>query len=188
LKKVHEPPPNASPELLKAYEVLNDGHFDSKALTAEIIANMQQRLGRAEEALSKLHLRNGLPEPESFGPSDLVYGPTAGGELAELARKLGGKTLQDYGTGNGFAGGDWKAFTKKTLDEWARANDGRMVRFDLTHMADIEDVLANTGARADATTSIELRHIRDHWETFKNSVKFYRGGIEVPPPWLKDAP
>jgi hypothetical protein len=63
------------------------------------------------------------------------------------------------------------------------ASSGRQVHFDLTNMKDLDDVLANQGKYADATTSVELRYIRDKWDTFETKPKFYRDGAEVPAPF-----
>jgi hypothetical protein len=61
----------------------------------------------------------------------LVYGPTAGGRLAETAERLGGETLNDLGVNKPPELG-WLQFSKQTLD--AAAASGRPVIFDLTNM------------------------------------------------------
>ena len=66
----------------------------------------------------------------------------------------------------------------------AAAAQGGTIRFDLTHVQDIEGVLQRTGAFADTTTAQELRHIQANWnDRFAPVVRFYRNGVEVPPPW-----
>jgi hypothetical protein len=118
------------------------------------------------------------PAPLHFGPNDLVYGPSARGALRRLQQEAGGQLLTDLPKPDGTS---WKKFTTDTLAD--AASSGRQVHFDLTNMKDLDDVLANQGKYADATTSVELRYIRDKWDTFETKPKFYRDGAEVPAPF-----
>jgi RHS repeat-associated protein len=118
--------------------------------------------------------------PLKFGENDLVYGPSARGALRRLQEGAGGKLLTDLGE-PGSQG--WTKFSLGMLDDAAQS--GRPVHFDLTHMQDMDGVLAGTGKQADRVTSQEIRHIRDNWDSFKEKPKFYRDGEEVPPPWTK---
>lgn len=120
-----------------------------------------------------------------FGDNDLVYGPSAGGKLAELQNRLGGKLLGDLGgpSENGYS--SWTEYSLSTLD---RASSRRQaVHFDLTNVDDLNGVLNNTGAYANSVTAQELRYIMDNWGKFSNNVKLYnfnKGG-KVGAPWIK---
>lgn len=121
--------------------------------------------------------------PLKFGGNDLIYGASAKGALARLEASAGGKTLSTELKGNTkpISGHQWKIVSKQKLAEAAQTR--RQVRFDLTHVKDMNNLLRNRGEHAAKTTSQELRYIRDNWRHFKVKPKFYRGGIEVPPPW-----
>lgn len=116
-----------------------------------------------------------------FGKNDLVYGPAANGALARLAKSAGGRTLNDEMVGRKSTT-PVGIFSKQKLAE--AANIGRQVHFDLTHIKNLKGVLNNQGEYAKTYTSQELRYIRDNWRHFKVKPKFYKGGIEIPPPWL----
>ena len=121
--------------------------------------------------------------PLKFGGNGLIYGPSAKGALARLEASATGKTLSTElkGNTNPIGRGQWPVVATQKLAEAAKT--GRQVRFDLTHMKDMNNLLRNRGEHAAKTTSQELRYIRDNWRTFQVKPKFYRGGIEVPPPW-----
>jgi hypothetical protein len=118
------------------------------------------------------------PVPLKFGPHDLVYGPSAGGKLRELQQRAGGKLLTDLTKPEGMA---WERFTVHAM-ETARSR-GAKIHFDLTHMEDIEGVLAGTSRHAGKVTGTELRYLRDHWKRFQKTVTFYRDDVPVEPPW-----
>ena len=61
-------------------------------------------------------------------------------------------------------------------------SQGNTIHFNLTHMADIAGILANTGAYSNTVTAGELRYIRDNWSRFANNVKFYQNNIVVTAP------
>ena len=104
----------------------------------------------------------------------LVYGPSAGGRLAELAEQLGGDTLTSLPKPPELG---WEAFSKQTLD--AAAASGRPVIFDLTHVQDLPGVLSGTGQYANTVTGAELRYIQANWAQFQGNVTFIGGGV----PW-----
>jgi hypothetical protein len=116
------------------------------------------------------------------GSRPLVYGPSAGGKLAETAERLGGETLNDL-MAKGLKSTDISVlqFSKQTLD--AAATSGRPVIFDLTHMRDIPGVLSGTGKFANTITGQELRYIRANWPQFEGNVKFVKGDAPADPPW-----
>ena len=109
----------------------------------------------------------------------LVYGPSAGGQLANLAAELGGQTLNEIASaGPGPIG--WAEFSIQTLQEAAAS--GRQVIFDLTNMQDIPGVLAGT-AYVGAVTSAELQFIQQNWASMRGVVQFINNGSNVLPPW-----
>ncbi len=119
-----------------------------------------------------------------FGPTDLVYGPSHGGDLRGLQEAAGGQLLTDLGSPP--EGMSWTQHSLATLDH--AAETGQQVHFDTTHMSDMDQVLAGTGrhdpqATNPLVTSSELRHIRDNYDSFETPPKFYHEGREVPPPW-----
>ena len=115
-----------------------------------------------------------------FGSNDLVYGPSARGNLRALQQEAGGVLLDDLPKPTNLT---WEQFTTQTLDDAATA--GRSVRFDLTHVEDISGVLNNTGEWADTITGHELRYLRANWSRFRLVTHFYRNGAEVAAPWVK---
>ena len=104
----------------------------------------------------------------------LVYGPSAGGQLAATAERLGGETLTALEKPAELG---WEAFSKQTLD--AAASSGRPVIFDLTHVQDLPGVLNGTGRFANTVTGAELRYIQANWARFQGNVTFIGGGV----PW-----
>jgi RHS repeat-associated protein len=116
-----------------------------------------------------------------FGADDLVYGPSAGGKLRELANEAGGKTLNDFSGPS--SGQTWTEYSIQILERQVEV--GGKIHFDLTHMKDIQGVLKNTGAYAKTTTGDELRHIRKNWNRFRLSTSFYQDKVKVLPPWTK---
>ena len=134
--------------------------------------------GCGEEAEATTPLRMNPSTPLKFGENDLVYGPSANGELRLLQQRSGGKLLSDYEKPPELS---FDEFTTQTLDEAAAS--GRQVNFDLSHMKDVDELLAGEGKYANSVTSVELRHIRDNWQTFKVKPKFFKDGVEVSPPF-----
>jgi hypothetical protein len=110
--------------------------------------------------------------------SPLVYGPSAGGKLAETAARLGGETLTALDKPAELG---WLEFSKQTLD--AAAASGRPVIFDLTNMRNTAGVLSGTGVFANTVTGDELRYIQSSWDTFQGNVTFMNGGVTVGVPW-----
>jgi RHS repeat-associated protein len=115
-----------------------------------------------------------------FGPNDLVYGPSARGYLRALQQEAGGVLLDDLPKPPTLP---WKDFTTRTLD--AAASSGRRVRFDLTHINDLQGVLRGEGYWADTVTAHELRYLQANWARFQKITHFYRNGAEVAAPWVK---
>lgn|GEM_PF-1278260 len=115
-----------------------------------------------------------------FGSNDLVYGPSAGGYLRALRQEAGGVILDDMLKPKTLS---WEEFTTQTLD--SAAANGRMVRFDLTHVEDLPGVLNNSGEWANTVTGHELRYLQSNWSRFRNVTHFYKNGLEVAAPWLK---
>jgi hypothetical protein len=113
-----------------------------------------------------------------FGETDLVYGPSANGALRGLQESAGGRTLNDLAKPTDMT---WEDFSVSTLNN--AASTGTRVRFDLTHVNDIDGVLRGVGPHAQTVTGAELRHIQANWDVFKQVVTFYNGGAEVLPPW-----
>lgn len=120
------------------------------------------------------------PRPLQFADNDLVYGPASGGELRLLQQRAKGTLLTDIPVPEGVV---WKKFTTQVLDEAALT--GRQVHFDLTYVEDVTNILAGQGRWAENVTSVELRYIRDNWNSFAAKPKFYLDGREVPPPWMR---
>ena len=110
----------------------------------------------------------------------LVYGPSAGGALRALADQLGAQTLNDLPKPVHLG---WGKFSLHTLETAAVL--GTVVIFDLTHMEDVADVLADTGHHARTITGVELRYIRDNWDRFAAVVQFYENGELRVAPWQK---
>jgi len=135
-----------------------------------------------------------------FGPTDLVYGPDAGGALERLTMRAGGRMLVDVGTRPRLVK-RFRDWTLIALDQAAGREPstllgiqassivarmipkGSIIRFDLTHVQDIPGVLTGTGYYGDKVTALELRYIRDHWRDFRRITRFYRDDQEVKPPW-----
>lgn len=120
----------------------------------------------------------GTPEAAKFADDDLLHGPSAGGRLRELQSDAGGRTLTDLPKP---AEMTWERFSIETME--GQVGRGGKIRFDLSHVQDVPGVLDGTGRFADTVTGAELRHIRNNWPRFKDSVHFYRGGQEIPKPW-----
>ena len=113
--------------------------------------------------------------PLTFGASDLVYGPSAGGQLRQLANESGGQLLTDLPKPTDLT---FTEFSLRTLDE--AASSGRPVHFDLSNVQDLDGALAGTGEFADTVTSAELRHICGNAARFASNVNFYSAGQLVP--------
>jgi RHS repeat-associated protein len=112
-------------------------------------------------------------EDASAAVRPLVYGPSAGGKLAELAEKLGGETLTQMEKPVEMS---FRQFSIQTLNEAAAS--GRPIVFDLTNMQEIPGVLDGTSQYAGTVTAMELRHIQANWSSFEPVVKFLPA-----PPW-----
>jgi RHS repeat-associated protein len=140
----------------------------------------------------KVNLVN--PRPSSpppvleFGADDLVYGvyqaslEVDGRALTVnptrlLQERAGGRLLTDVPNPGALP---VRQFSAQTME--ATARQGGTVRFDLTHIRDVQGVLAGTSF-PDAVTSFELRYIQANWPRLQGSVRFYRSGREVAPPW-----
>jgi hypothetical protein len=108
----------------------------------------------------------------------LVYGPSARGQLAATAERLGGQTLTQLPKPTELG---WEAFSLQTLE--AAAASGRPVIFDLTHVKELQGVLNGTSSYAATITGAELQYLKANWERFKNTVTFYREGAPVWVPW-----
>jgi len=124
---------------------------------------------------SNLSISDGL----KFGAGDLVYGPSAGGKLRGLANSAGGRLLTDIG-GPAF-GQSWLEFSTEVLQ--AHIESGGMVRFDLTNMHDVSEILNGIGQHANTVTAGELLFIQENWNSFQDNVTFYNNGVEVAAPW-----
>jgi RHS repeat-associated protein len=109
----------------------------------------------------------------------LAFGPSAGGKLAEWAGEKGLLTLTSKLFTKPTEMG-WTEFSRQVMEE--AVSRGVKIHFDLTHVENIEEVLAGT-FKADAVTSYELRYLRDNWERFQSTVTFYRNGQVVNAPW-----
>lgn len=151
---------------------------------------MEEARRRAQQALERRRAEEARKRTETaavvstqaqalrFSRNDLVYGPSASGALRSLQQKAGGKLLTDFSKPTEVS---WRAFSINTLRD--AASTGRQVHFDLTHMRDVRNALANRGQFANNVTSHELRYIRDNWKNFQTKPKFYVDGKEVTPPW-----
>ena len=113
-----------------------------------------------------------------FAEDDLVYGPSAGGELRNLCKKAGGKLLTDLEQPMEY---DTLTFSFRSMDKTVAKNS--MIHFDLTYLKDVEGMLNNVGPYKDKVTAGELRYIHEHWSSFSKNVKFYYHEMEVLPPW-----
>jgi hypothetical protein len=60
---------------------------------------------------------------------------------------------------------------------------GGQIRFDLTHLHNLDGVLRNTGEHAASVTAQELRYLQANWRRFQGNVNFYRNSVKVAPPW-----
>ena len=114
-----------------------------------------------------------------FADDDLVYGPSSGGALRAWQQERGGRMLTDLPRPMELS---WEAFTLRTMEQALQR--GAAIHFDLTNVQQIAAVLACQGPHATATTSVELRYLRDHWDRFRDCVRFYRGGRSVEAPWV----
>ncbi|MEM9220624.1 MAG: hypothetical protein AAGD25_40680 [Cyanobacteria bacterium P01_F01_bin.150] len=121
-----------------------------------------------------------------FNPDDLVYGPSAGGNLRRLQTTVGGRLLTDLGSPN--INESFKEFTVRIMEE--QVGSGGQIKFDLTFVQFRDEILLDTRPANvpthiyDGVTSVELRHLRDNWSRFKDSVNFYYNGLEVQAPWI----
>jgi hypothetical protein len=162
----------------------------AKGGVAGVMAILTGLMGKAGGKIAK---KVKIKPKLKFGEDDLVYGPSAGGKLNALKKDAGGGKLLDEAYGNpydnkfgkSFSNSDdpWAELSKHALDD--AASKGKQVHFDLSHMDDLDNVLAGKGPHADRVTSKEIRHIRDNWDNFQVKPKFYKNGVEVPPPWSK---
>jgi RHS repeat-associated protein len=135
-----------------------------------------------ETARTPLEIGKALPGTTAleFGANDLVYGTSSGGRLRSLQQEAGGVLLSDMYRHKP-AGMSWTEFSYRTMDQAAAT--GRPIRFDLTNVGDIENVLDNRGPYANAVTAHELRYLRQNWNRFERNVFFYKNGVEVGTPW-----
>ena len=121
-----------------------------------------------------------------FEPSDLVYGPSAGGNLRRLQTTAGGRLLTDLGSPN--VNESFKEFTIRIMEE--QIASGGKIKFDLTFVQFRDEIfLDNRPANMpihiyDGVTSVELRHLRDNWSRFQDRATFYYNGLEVEAPWI----
>jgi hypothetical protein len=120
------------------------------------------------------------------GRYNVVFGPTARGDLNKLAENINSSTWSN----KGLWGEQYPHFatafdfTKGILDK-VQASGGRVL-FDLTNMKDVPGVLTGR-SYVNEVTSQELRYIVANWDRFKNTVDFLdrnAGGL-VKPPWMK---
>ena len=75
----------------------------------------------------------------------------------------------------------WTQFTVLVMEQ--ALSDGHRIHFDLTHVEELDDVLACRGPWADKTSAFELRYLMAEWDRFHAHVTFYRLDKEVAPPW-----
>ncbi|MCL2323426.1 MAG: RHS repeat-associated core domain-containing protein, partial [Oscillospiraceae bacterium] len=122
-----------------------------------------------------------------FGENDLVYGPNANGELWEFKTKNGGKILQEVADWQNDGLGDdpdaW--FWRSTIAMENAVAEGNKIHFDLTNVRNIDGALGGYGPYANSVTSLELKYLFDNWDTYKDTVIFYKKGSVVNPPWIK---
>jgi hypothetical protein len=129
------------------------------------------------------------PINPKFGDNDLVYGiyqarmRYRGIEIpvepaARMKARSRGKLLTDLDPPPGMK---WDEFTTVAMER-ARQG-GNKIRFNLTHIENMDDLLAGRGPYANKITSKELRYLRDNWDRFEGSVVFYRNNRVVPAPW-----
>lgn len=129
---------------------------------------------------NKSSVIDNLAKQLQFEPNDLVYGPSAMGELRKLQQQAGGKLLNDIPKPMN------KTFIEHSVNTMERVlSKGNNIHFDLTNMNDIENILNNRGDFADTITSQEIRYLRNNWNRFQGNVKFYRNGEGVNAPWNK---
>jgi hypothetical protein len=108
----------------------------------------------------------------TFEPGDFAYGPSAKGELRKMGDKRGARLLNDvYDDIRVSPDEHPNEVTKRLIDQVGKSPDGK-IRFDLTHMQDVEKILRGE-AHMDKVTSTELRYIIENWERLKNKVVFY---------------
>ncbi|QYZ65048.1 MAG: hypothetical protein OI74_05265 [Gammaproteobacteria bacterium (ex Lamellibrachia satsuma)] len=132
------------------------------------------RISKAKDKASHNSLR--------FGRQDMIYGLTNHGGLTKLINKHGGRRLDDI-YGHPSQNQSWGAHSKNSMDQHIKS--GGKIRFHLDGIKnnDMKNLLKNKGEWANATTSIELRYLRDNWPRFKNNVHFYKNGEHKEPPW-----
>jgi hypothetical protein len=123
----------------------------------------------------ELPAAGGVVAAKGVGP--LVYGPSAGGRLAQLAESLGGETLTSLEKPVEMG---IREFSLRTLDAAAAA--GRPIVFDLTNMTNVQGVLDGT-VYASKVTTMELQYIQANWGTFQSVVQFLENGGVVGVPW-----
>jgi hypothetical protein len=160
------------------------GTFSLLLLLAGGIGNYAQAqplscLTAYEHLTSQAHPEQSTEQRKIFSDQDLLYGPSAMGALRRWQKSAGGRLLTDVPRSD--PGQSITEFSIEVLDRQV-ARGGR-IHFDLTNIQDLRGVLAGSGDYANKITSKELRHIQLHWSRFKDHTKFYRNGIEVPPPW-----
>jgi hypothetical protein len=145
-----------------------------------VTAKLETPLGGTnEKAAAKQVIKEvaGEGKPLVFGDEDLVYGPSANTALQKLQQQAGGQLLTSMKKPEELS---WEQFSEIAM-EGCRAS-GNRIHFDLTHMRDLEKVLAGDAFVGKVTTH-ELLYLRTHWGRFSGTVIFYRNGVETDPPW-----
>lgn len=74
-----------------------------------------------------------------------------------------------------------QASLQATVDTMKKGNKVRFLLDDI----DSKDVVPG-GKYAEACTSHELRYAYRNWSQFKGKMAFFRGGKQVPPPWVTE--
>lgn len=158
-----------------AYIGYNIGRYGAQALIAAL------RTPKAEEKpnCNGSGTSGNSNNPPKFGDQDLVYGPSAGGNLRRLQQQAGGRLLNDLDKPTNLS---WKQFSIQTMEKQLAL--GGYIRFDLTNITDIEGILQKTGTYSDTVTATELRYLRENWTRFRNNVTFYNNGKGACTPWI----
>jgi hypothetical protein len=127
----------------------------------------------------------GIPK-DALKEGDLVFGtyPNKEPRMTDLVDGTGAKLVTDLPNpipGKSELSNGVRELSTDALDYAAR--EGKQVHFDLNGL-DTQSALTGKGPHANSVTSTELRHVRDNFSKFDPKPKFYKDGVEVPPPWL----
>ncbi len=142
----------------------------------------------AKSRVPRVNLAN--PVNPLFDSEDLVYGlyrATTRSRRSGLAtfnptldlrNRAGGRLLTSFDKPPEL---DWVRFSILKMDEVLAS--GRKIRFNLSYLEDVDNLILGQGRYGASITASELRYLRDNWGRFENNVVFYKHYRVVRSPW-----